>query len=102
MLHDDVAPPSEWVERWAHIIPARGRVLDVASGSGRHARWLADHGYEVDAVDRNANALANLAATERVHPVCADIENGPWPFARGDYSGVIVTNYLHRPIFPNL
>jgi anti-sigma-K factor RskA len=36
-------------------------VLDVACGSGRHVRWLAERGCTVTAVDRDAQALAPLA-----------------------------------------
>ncbi len=35
-----------------------GRALDVATGTGRNALFLADHGYEVDAVDVADEALA--------------------------------------------
>jgi SAM-dependent methyltransferase len=84
------------------MIPAGGRVLDLASGSGRHARWLAGRGHPVDAVDRDAQALGALAQVDLVSTYCADVENGPWPFHRGIYAGVVVTNYLHRPLFPEL
>ena len=84
------------------MIPSGGRVLDVASGSGRHARWLAARGYHVDALDRDTEALTSLADVAGVRTLCADIENGRWPCERGVYAGVIVTNYLHRPLFPEL
>lgn len=101
-MHHELATPSDWVVRWGTMIPARGRVLDVACGSGRHARWLAARGYEVDAVDRDAQSLATLAGVEGVYPLCADIEGAPWPYERGRYAGVVVTNYLHRPLLPEL
>ena len=84
------------------MIPAAGRVVDVACGRGRNARWLAARGYVVDAVDRDADALSTLADCPAIHPLCADLENAPWPYERGRYSGVVVTNYLHRPLFPEL
>jgi SAM-dependent methyltransferase len=102
MLHAHVDQPSAWVQRWAPLIAAGGRVLDVASGSGRHARCLAARGLAVDALDRDAEALATLAGVARVTPRCADIENAPWPCERGVYAGVVVTNYLHRPLFGDL
>jgi SAM-dependent methyltransferase len=102
MEHSHVDRPSAWVLRWASLIRPGGRVLDVASGSGRHARWLAAHGFAVDALDRDAQALAQLAGVPGVTAHCADIENAAWPCARGVYDGVIVTNYLHRPLFGEL
>src|SRR5688572_29783859 len=102
MTHPHAEKPSGWVQRWAPMIAPGGRVLDVASGSGRHARWLAARGHPVDALDRAAEALAALAGVAAVSTRCVDIENGPWPCERGVYSAVVVTNYLHRPLFPNL
>jgi SAM-dependent methyltransferase len=95
----DIEAPSPWVQRWARVIPAGGRVLDVACGRGRHLRYLASLGFEVVGVDRDESALAGIDAAEvRV----ADIEAGPWPFPHGGFDGVVVTNYLHRPLFPQL
>jgi SAM-dependent methyltransferase len=102
MLHDEVDAPSEWIVRWVHLIPTGSRVLDVASGRGRHARWLAGLGFVVDAVDRDAAALATLEGVAGIEPLCADIESGPWPYAHQTFAAVIVTNYLHRPLFPDL
>jgi len=93
---------SAWVLRFAHLLPEAFPVLDVACGSGRHARVIAAMGREVVGIDRNREALVSLAATARVHTVCADIEQGPWPFMAGIFGGVIVTNYLHRPLFSTL
>ena len=94
--------PSAWVVRWADSIAPGGRVLDVASGSGRHARWFAARGHPVDAVDRDAEALSTLRGVAGVRTFCADIENAAWPCERGCYAGVVVANYLHRPLFPEL
>ena len=98
----DLRTASAWVTLWAALMPAGSRVLDVASGTGRHARWLAARGHAVDAVDRDAEALATLADAPGVTIHHADIENGPWPFEPGVYGGVVVANYLHRPLFPAL
>ncbi|HYH40739.1 MAG TPA: class I SAM-dependent methyltransferase [Burkholderiales bacterium] len=102
MPHTHSEAPSEWIARWAPLIPHGARVLDVAAGKGRHARWLAGRGHAVDAVDRDAEALGALAGVPGVTTHCADIENGAWPFRAGEYGGVVVANYLHRPLFPRL
>ena len=94
--------PSPWVVRWAELIRSGGRVLDVATGGGRHARWLAALGHSVDAVDRDSDAVAALGGIPGIRPLCADLENGPWPYGACEYAAVIVTNYLHRPLFPAL
>jgi SAM-dependent methyltransferase len=92
--------PSPWLRRWVHLIRPRGRVLDVACGSGRHLRWLAAQGFELTGVDRDAGALAALAPLGRT--LVADIEGGPWPLAGERFDAVVVTNYLWRPLLPTL
>jgi SAM-dependent methyltransferase len=99
-MSHDLDAPSDWVRRWAPLIPAGGRVLDVACGSGRHARWLAGLARRVVAVDRDAQPA--LAGVTGVQAVVADLESGPWPFEGERFDGVVVTNYLHRPLFPRL
>lgn len=90
--------PSDWLTRWAHLLPAGGAVLDLACGSGRHTRWLAGHGFRVTAVDRDAGATEPLRSCAEV--IVADIENGPWPLAGRSFDAVLVTNYLWRPLWP--
>ncbi len=96
--------PSDWVQRWAHLIPPAGQVLDVACGAGRHLVWLHGLGHAVTGVDRDAAALATLAplATQGAELVNADIENGPWPFDGRRFDAVVVTNYLWRPLMPRI
>lgn len=92
--------PSPWVARWAALV-STGPVLDLACGEGRHARLFAAHGHEVVALDRNEAALATLAGVPRVRTLRADLEDGsPWPLAGMRFGAVVVTNYLHRPLFP--
>jgi SAM-dependent methyltransferase len=95
-------PPSGWVQRWAHLVPAGAVVLDVACGRGRHARLFAGRGCQVVAVDRDAEALGSLAGVAGIETRQADLEGAPWPFAPGTFDAVVVTNYLHRPQFPHL
>jgi SAM-dependent methyltransferase len=92
--------PSPWVQRWSSLVAPGARVLDVACGSGRHLRWFAERGCRVTGVDRDAAALAPLAALGET--LVADIENGPWPLAGRRFDAVVVTNYLWRPLFATL
>jgi len=92
--------PSAWVERWASWIRPGGAVLDVAAGAGRHARFLARLGFEVDAVDRDAALFGEAVPGVILRE--ADIEAGPWPYAGRAFDAVVVTNYLHRPLMPVL
>lgn len=102
MNRHDNAEPSDWVRRFAALIAPGGRVLDLACGQGRHVRYLQSLGYRVAAVDRDAAALGPLRALQDVEVHVADIESGPWPFAPEHFDGIVVTDYLHRPLFPHL
>ena len=94
--------PSAWIARWAPVVPA-GETLDLACGGGRHARMLAALGHPVLAVDRDAASLAQAAGpgiTTLQHDL--EAEGSTWPFAPGRFAGIVVTNYLHRPLFAHL
>ena len=95
--------PSDWVQRWSHLVRPGGTVLDVACGSGRHACWFYARNHAVVLVDRAQAAIDSIALpTDRCEKVLADIENGPWPFAGRQFDAVVVTNYLWRPLLPIL
>jgi SAM-dependent methyltransferase len=98
----EIDSPSPWVRRWAALIRPGGRVLDVACGHGRHLRYLSSLGLAVVGVDRDEAALTALREISGVEIHVADIEAEPWPFAPGEFDGVVVTHYLHRPLFPVL
>lgn len=93
--------PSHLVVRFAPLIRPGGTVLDLACGRGRHARWLATQGYAVVAVDRDSEALAALGREPGIEVIQADLEDGSlWPLGTRRFAGVVVTNYLFRPLFP--
>lgn len=99
-MHAPLPTPSNWVTRWAPLIAAGGSVLDLACGSGRHLRWLAGQGWQVTGVDRDAEAVSPLRALAAI--VVADIEGGPWPLEGRRFDGIVVTNYLWRPLLPRI
>ena len=92
--------PSPWVRRWAHLIPDRSAVLDVACGHGRHMRHLAGLGHTVTGIDRDPAAIEAVAPLGQA--LLADIENGPWPLPGRTFGAVVVTNYLWRELLPTL
>src|SRR6266852_6379497 len=98
----DKDTPSAWVRRFLPLIRRGGKALDLAAGGGRHTRLLIDMGFQVTAVDRNVEALLALAGSHcTVREV--DLEAGApesvlGPLG-GGYDAIVVTNYLHRPLF---
>lgn len=93
--------PSDWVTRFAPLIVRGGSVLDLAAGRGRHARYFLDRGHTVVALDRTVAHLADIAA--RAEVIEADLEDGaPWPLGERRFDGIVVANYLYRPILAAL
>jgi len=91
--------PSVWVNRFLPLIKPGGLVLDLAAGSGRHVRLLRDRGFAVCAVDRDTTVLSAFAGPGcEVRRIDLETDNR-WQLGN-DYDGIIVTNYLHRPLLP--
>jgi SAM-dependent methyltransferase len=99
--------PSTWLVDHAHLLPRSGDALDLASGRGRNALWLARRGLHTRAVDRNEESMAylrQLAAQEDL-PLQADVmdlEADEAPLATDAFELIVVVHYLHRPLFPAL
>jgi SAM-dependent methyltransferase len=98
----EIIPPSPWVARHCGLIAGGGRVLDLACGSGRHARLLAGLGFAVAAVDRNIEAILKLQSVPGISAMQADLEGEDWPLAGQQFAGIVVTNYLWRPRLPDV
>lgn len=94
--------PSPWIARFCDLVPAGGRVLDVACGGGRHARFFLERGHAVTVVDRDASGVKDLQDNPAVEILEYDLEAGSWPFPGRTFEGVVVTNYLWRPILPDI
>lgn len=95
--------PSPWVARFAPLVAQGGPVLDLACGRRRHTRLFRRLGHPVTAVDRDADALMALAGDASTETIRADLEDGsPWPLGARRFAGIVVTNYLHRPLMPRL
>ncbi|MBI3230281.1 MAG: class I SAM-dependent methyltransferase [Burkholderiales bacterium] len=112
-MHAQEGAPSAWVQRFVPLIPHQLNkpVLDLACGAGRHTRLLLAHGYEVLAIDRDLTALQSLKQSlvgegAKLDSLALDVEQPleqlQWPCAPASLAGIVVTNYLHRPLFPLL
>ena len=100
--HAPGALVSPWIRRWSRLVVPGCEVLDLACGGGRHSRWFAGRGHPVTAVDRDPAISVWADAETLVTPVIADLENGEWPLGGQTFGAVVVTNYLHRPLFPHI
>ena len=106
--HLRITAPSPWVRRFTSLIPEGGSILDLASGGGRHARWFLERGYPVTAIDQNHEPLESLKDQTGATVMTADLENGhpvfsgDGPLAGQTFQGIVVVNYLFRPLFDEL
>jgi SAM-dependent methyltransferase len=99
----ETLPPSAWVLRHAGLVPAGRPVLDLACGSGRHSAVFLAAGHPVTAVDRDISGVAHFSDRPDFSALQIDLETGePWPLGRSAFGGIVVTNYLHRPIMPDI
>ena len=102
-------PPAQFLVQQLHRLP-KSRVLDVASGGGRHALFLASLGYQVEAVDRDEQALTRLSANANIRQLTGissrvlDLEQPTQKphFGHEAYDAILIFFYLYRPLFPSL
>jgi SAM-dependent methyltransferase len=98
--------PSPVLEAYAPEFPG-GRALDVATGSGRNAVFLASRGHAVDALDQSREGLARARERAagrdiagRLNLLQADV--GSFPFPTDRYAVVTVSFYRAVDRFPDL
>ncbi|ABI56016.1 class I SAM-dependent methyltransferase [Alkalilimnicola ehrlichii MLHE-1] len=88
-----------------HLLPPRGRALDLACGLGSNAMLLAGAGLETEAWDYSPVALERLMERARrqglaITPRERDVEQHPPPAVSFDV--IVVAHFLHRPTAPDL
>lgn len=79
------------IERIASLLPPRGRVLEVGAGTGTQAKWLAERGFDVLAIDLPSSDYA----PHRVFPVI-DYDGQYIPFPDHSVDGVFSSNVLEH------
>ena len=95
-------PASSWIVKFAPLIKSQGLVLDLACGSGRHAKWLAQQGYQVHALDRDPTVTSSMQGIDGIRITTIDLETVEPPTFEYSYDGIIISRYLHRPLLSTL
>jgi dihydroneopterin aldolase len=102
--------PARFLTEQIHRLP-KGTTLDVATGYGRNALYLAAQGFTVEGVDLDEQALASLATAAKDRNLAnltvrrVDLEVNPAAppdLGKERYDVVLVFLYLYRPLFPAL
>ncbi|HJP35877.1 MAG TPA: methyltransferase domain-containing protein, partial [Gammaproteobacteria bacterium] len=96
--------PTELLAEWLPRL-RRGRALDVAAGAGRNALFLAQAGYEVDALDISSVALDRLRETAAargltVNRIVTDLESEPLPDR--NYDLIVMVRYTSADLISRL
>ena len=98
--------PSPALQRYIETFPD-GRALDIATGTGRNALFLADHGYQVDALDQSREGLSiardhasERGVAERTNWIQADIPS--YEFPERTYDVITISFYRAVDRFPDI
>jgi tellurite methyltransferase len=92
--------PSEIVCNFYHLA-SHGCALDIASGNGRNALFLAQKGFAVEALDISEVGLKTASGRDtKVRAACVDLD--VYDIAPRRYSLVLNIRYLNRRLFPQI
>lgn len=86
--------PEEDVTVWGACLAPGSRILDLGAGVGRHARWLADQGFKVVALDAAPEGLAEIDKAGGVETVLARMD--ALPFDDGHFDHVLSWNVIYH------
>ena len=95
----DLTPARLLVDIATELTP--GRAVDLACGAGRNALWLAQHGWDVTAIDGAEEAIRIVCDRDaRIDARVLDLESdAPLPFDDESFDLVVILYFLHRPLF---
>ncbi len=101
---DPTQAASTILKRYLRFFP-RGKVLDLAAGEGRNAVFLAEHGFDVEAMDISKVAMSRArklarAKGVRIRTIAADLDTYAIPKER--YGLVIDFYFLDRRLIPRI
>ncbi len=98
------ARPNSFLRKHVHLLPP-GRALDLAAGEGRNAVFLAEHCFEVEAIDisnaalKKARALASSREV-RIKTIIANLDS--YPIEQGRYDLIVDFYFLDRRLIPGM
>jgi SAM-dependent methyltransferase len=96
--------PNPFLKKHIRLLP-KGRALDIASGEGRNAVFLAQNGFEVDAVDisekgvRKAKKLAREKGV-KMNTFLVDLDQ--YPIEKERYDLIANFYFLRRRLIPRI
>ena len=96
--------PNTILKKYPHLLP-KGKALDLAAGEGRNAVFLAEHGFEAEAVDISPIAISRArklakARGVRIQAIAADLDGYSIP--KGEYDLILNFYFLDRRLVPRI
>ena len=93
-----------FLQRHISLLP-RGKVLDIAAGEGRNAVFLAEHGFDVDAIDISETGLKKVRelakeAGVKIHTLRGDLDT--YKIGEGEYDLITNFYFLNRRLIPSI
>jgi len=93
-----------FLRRHIGLLP-KGKALDIATGEGRNAIFLAQHGFNVDAVDISEMGLRKTRKLARemrvkIHTLHADLDT--YQIENGRYDLIANFYFLRRSLIPKI
>lgn len=97
----DFSPDPAPVVRQFYRRAPLGRALDLACGNGRNACFLAERGFEVDAVDISEVGLRRFVCrSPAINRICQDLAT--FVIRPGRYQMILNIRFLQRDLYPAL
>lgn len=99
------AQPCALLHDFAYLLPARGSALDIASGAGGNALFLARRGLQTTAMDISSVAMQNLARVAQaqgLHVQCEVADFTQHILPANSYDVITISHYLERSLAPQI
>ncbi len=91
--------PVKLIRDYVHLATGK-QALDLACGMGRHSKYLASLGFEVDALDISSVAIEQLQNLAHINAIEVDFDS--YTLEKEKYDLIVCTYFLERKLFPQM
>ena len=91
--------PIQLIKDYASLATGK-QALDIACGMGRHSKYLASLGFEVDALDISSVAIEQLQNLAHINAIEVDFDS--YTLEKEKYDLIVCTYFLERRLFPQM
>jgi tellurite methyltransferase len=102
---NEIPTPAEVLLQYQHLLPNRGTALDLASGRGANALYLAEHGLNTSAWDISSSALDTVTSYAKEKDVIINTEERDvvqTPPKANSFDVIVVSRFLDRGLIPHI